>query len=299
MPRVSINEMTTFRWSFDEDVTNYRDCGIDGIGVWRRKLAEFGEERGCELLRDSGMTVTSLSSAGGFTGSDGQTFREAVDDALEALRLAAEIQAGCLVVVTGSRCGHTLNHARRLVRDALLELGDAGAELGVQIAVQPMRPLPAERWTFLTSLDATLDLLHRCNHPQVGFVFDVFHLWREGGLEAPIADIARWIKIAALCDVRSPARSEDDRCLPGAGMIPLREIVRELENAGFRGWYDVQVLCEESWKADYGELIAECRRGLLTVCPELFSPAALGETHTPGGEVAPSLHVAARPLPPD
>ncbi|HTI51399.1 MAG TPA: sugar phosphate isomerase/epimerase family protein [Planctomycetaceae bacterium] len=297
MPRVSINEMTTFHWSFDEDVTNLRAFGIDGIGAWRRKLTEFGEERGIELVRDSGITVTSLSMAGGFTGSDGQTFREAVDDALEALKLAAEIEAGCLVVITGARCGHTLNHARRLVREALVELGDAGAELGVEIALQPMRPQPIERWTFLTSLDMTLELLTSCDHPQVGFVFDVYHLCREIGLEARIAEIAPWIKIAALCDARLPAKSDDDRCLPGKGMLPLRELVRRLEEGGFRGWYDVQILCEESWKADYGQLIADCRVGLEAICPELFSPRS--KSTAPAAENVAPLPVAVEPQPPE
>lgn len=297
MPRVSINEMTTFRWSFDEDVTSYRAAGIGGIGAWRRKLAEFGEERGVELVRESGITVTSLSTAGGFTSSDGQSFREALDDAHGALELAADLEAGCLVVVTGARCGHTLNHARRLAREALIELGDAGAEKGVQIALQPMRPQSIERWTFLTSLDMTLDLLNRCDHPQVGFVFDVYHLGREIGLESQIPEIAPWIKIASLCDARPPAKSNDDRCLPGQGIFPLRELIRRLEACGFRGWYDLQIPCEETWNSDYGQLIADCRRNLEAICPELFSPHSTDEAPVVGN--AATLPMAVDPLPPE
>ena len=43
MPRLSMNEMTTLRWSFEEDVQQYRAAGISAIGVWRRKLSDFGE----------------------------------------------------------------------------------------------------------------------------------------------------------------------------------------------------------------------------------------------------------------
>ena len=46
MSRLSINELTTYRWSFEEDVTRYKAAGIAGIGVWRQKLADFGEEKG-------------------------------------------------------------------------------------------------------------------------------------------------------------------------------------------------------------------------------------------------------------
>src|SRR5258708_13034350 len=108
MPRFSINEMRAYHWSFLEDVTAYRANGVDQIGVWRRKFTDFGEDRGIELLRESGLAVSSFSSAGGFTGADGHTFREAVDDALEALRQAPEMRAPLLVSLAGPRAPPTL-----------------------------------------------------------------------------------------------------------------------------------------------------------------------------------------------
>jgi len=268
MPRIAMNEMTTYHWSLLEDVTGYQAAGIESIGVWRRKLCDFGEERGIELLRESGLAVSSFSSAGGFTGSDGQTFREAVDDALDAVRVAAEIRAGCLVVVTGGRAGHTLNHARRLLRDALWELGDAAGRSGISIALQPVHRRPIERWSFLTTLDATLDMLDWCDHPRVGMVFDFFHVWREPDLCRRIPQILPWVKLAALCDARPPARSDDDRCIPGRGQLPVGEIVSALEAGGYRGAYDVQLMSDHCWKSDYAALLADCREALTRICPE-------------------------------
>jgi len=68
-------------------------AGIPAIGVWRQKLADFGEEKGIELLADSGLSVSNLLWAGGFTGSDGHTYRESLNDAAEAIRLAAALNA--------------------------------------------------------------------------------------------------------------------------------------------------------------------------------------------------------------
>ncbi len=81
MAGLSINEMTTFRWTLEEDVTRYRACGIEAIGVWRRKLADYGEAKGIELLAASGMAVSNLLWAGGFTGSDGHSYQESLADA--------------------------------------------------------------------------------------------------------------------------------------------------------------------------------------------------------------------------
>ena len=276
MPRISINEMTTYHWSLLEDVAGYRAAGVSSIGVWRRKLSDFGEERGVELLRDSDLAVSSFWSAGGFTGSDGQTFREAVDDALDALRLAAQVRAGCLVVVSGARAGHTLSHARRLICDALRELGDTAAHSGLAIALQPMHRRPVKRWSMLNSLDAALDALSYCDHPHVGLVFDAFHLWQEPELYRRIPDVVPWIKLVALSDAHSAAShslslGDEDRCIPGQGVLPLAEIVAALEVGGYRGAYDVQLQGERCWRSDYGALLADCRTALVNIAPEVFT----------------------------
>ena len=122
MARLAINELTTFRWSLEEDIEHYRQAGIGAIGVWRQKLADFGEEKGLELLAESGMAVSNLLWGGGFTGSDGRSFRDSIEDGIEAIELAGLLKSPCLVVYSGGRAGHTHNHARRLLSGALAEL---------------------------------------------------------------------------------------------------------------------------------------------------------------------------------
>src|SRR4051794_18076560 len=81
MARLAISELTTFRWSFEEDVEQYRSAGANAIGVWRQKLADVGEERGAAILSAAGLAVSSLQWAGGFTGSDGHSHQESIADA--------------------------------------------------------------------------------------------------------------------------------------------------------------------------------------------------------------------------
>ncbi len=101
MALLSISETTTFRWSFEEDVTRYAAAGIPAIGVWRQKLSDFGEAKGIELLAESRLAVSHLFWAGGFTGSDGRSFRTSVDDAADALRTAAALGTRTLVAHSG------------------------------------------------------------------------------------------------------------------------------------------------------------------------------------------------------
>ena len=85
MAELSMNETTTFRWSFEEDVANYAAAGIAAIGVWRQKLSDCGQAHAVELLARHRLKASHLLWAGGFTGSDGRSYRESVDDAIEAL----------------------------------------------------------------------------------------------------------------------------------------------------------------------------------------------------------------------
>jgi len=255
MALLSVNETTTFRWTFEQDVANYAAAGIPAIGVWRQKLADCGESRAVELLAETGLRVSHLFWAGGFTGSDGRSFRAAVEDATEALKSAARLGAPSLVVYTGSRAGHTFNHARRLIKDALLELAPQAAELGVWLAVEPMHPGCAAEFTFLTSVDDTLELLEAVDCPQAKMVFDTYHLGQIENIAARIAQLVPKTALVQLGDARRPPCGEQNRCRLGEGVIPLKEIATAFQAAGYAGYYDVELLGEEMEHEDYRALL--------------------------------------------
>jgi sugar phosphate isomerase/epimerase len=259
MTMLSMNETTTFRWSFEEDVANYAAAGIPAIGVWRHKLSDHGEAKAIDLLRQNGLKVSHLAWAGGFTGSEGRTYRESVEDAVEALRLAAAIQAPTLIVHSGARSGHTHNHAKRLIQSALKELVPIAAEVGVSLAVEPMHPGCAAEWTFITSLDDALALLQAVDSPWVKMVFDTYHLGQSADVVDRIAQVAPHIALVQLGDARQPPDGEQNRCPLGEGTVPLDQIVAALKAAGYDGYYDVELLGEHIETSDYRELLEHAK----------------------------------------
>jgi sugar phosphate isomerase/epimerase len=260
MARLSVNETTTFRWSFEEDVSHYAKGGIPSIGVWRHKLSDCGQTKAAELIRQSGLTVSHLFWAGGFTGSDGHTFLESIADAADALRTASCLGARCLVLYSGARAGHTYNHARRLVLDALKELAPLASQLGVDLALEPMHPGCAAEFTFLTNLDETLAVLDAAGCPAVKVVLDTYHLGFDAALIERIPEITPRIALVQLGDGRSPPEGEQNRCRLGQGIIPLKRIVAALSGAGYDGYYDVELLGEEFGEPDYLALLAHAKQ---------------------------------------
>jgi sugar phosphate isomerase/epimerase len=259
MAVLSVSETTTFRWSFEEDVAQYTAAKIPAIGIWRHKLSDCGQSRALDLLNSSGLRVSHLFWVGGFTGSDGRTHRESIEDAAEAIRTVAELNCRTLVAYSGPRAGHTAKHARRLLQTALAELTPLAVELDVTLAFEPMHPGCAAQWTFLTSLDETLEFLQAVDHPQVKMVLDTYHLGRQEDLVDRMAEIVPHVAMVQLGDARRPPNGEQNRCRLGAGVVPLREIVAALASAGYDGYYDVELLGEEIEADDYRSLLQHAK----------------------------------------
>ncbi len=260
MAQISINEATTFRWSFEEDVAYYHAAGVRAMGVWRAKLSDYGEERGAELLAEYGMTVSNLMWAGGFTGSEGPSFEDMVADAADAIRLAAAIGAGSLILYSGGRSGHTWNYARRLLRDALSRLDPIALDLGVTLALEPMHPTCAAPCTVLTTIDETLAAIDAAACRATKLAFDTYHLGHGSLTPAQIAAAAPHVAIVHLADARGEPQEETNRCRLGEGRLPLAKIVAALAKGGYDGWYDVELYGEDMQDLAYEETIAHSLR---------------------------------------
>jgi sugar phosphate isomerase/epimerase len=245
MSLFSMNELTTFRWSLEEDVEHYQHAGYRSIGVWRQKLADRDEERGIEVLAASGLSVSNLMWAGGFTGSDGRTLSESIDDAAESIRLAAALDAGCLVVYAGGRNNHTYRHAGRLLRTALEELLPLAEAAGVPLAIQPLHPRCAADWTFLTDLNSVVSLIDDFQCDYLKLAYDTYHFPLGAAQRCALSKLVPYIGIVHLADRRVPPSLDQDCCPLGQGRIPLTEIVATLVESGYTGAFDVKLMGPE------------------------------------------------------
>lgn len=259
MALLSINELTTYRWTFEQDVLNYAEAGFKAIGVWRQKLCDYGEEKGVELLQESGLAVSNLLWAGGFTGSDGRSYRDSIADALEAVELAGLLRCPCLVVYSGGRSGHTHNHARRLLSGAIAELAPAAAEHGVTLAIEPMHPGCSAEWTFLNTIDDALEVIRKSDAKQVKLAFDTYHFGGDPEIVGRLEQLASEVAIVHLGDGKVEPYGEQNRCTPGLGRIPLADIIAALARGGYDGYYDVEIIGEEVEGADYAGLLKDCK----------------------------------------
>jgi sugar phosphate isomerase/epimerase len=244
---LAISQITTYRQSFVEDVVGCRIAGCDRIGIWRRKLEDFGMERSLEVLRDHSLTVSSLSWGGGFTGANHFSFDEALDDTRTAIYQAASLRAHALTIVSGGRAGHIDSHARRLLMDGLAATVEIAAEHGITLALQPMAREYAREWTFLESLEEALGIVRSFDHPFLGLAVGTCHVWQQPGAEELLESAAPWVATVQLSDW-THERGDDRRRLPGEGQIPLSLYVTALQRGGYEGDFEIDVWSAELWK---------------------------------------------------
>jgi sugar phosphate isomerase/epimerase len=253
--RLSVLEFSTMRWSFEDDCIRYREHGYSAIGVWRAKLSDFGEAKGRELLDELGLSVSSLHWAGGFTGNDGRSFREALSDAMDAIEVAAELQADCLTVLAGSRSGHTKTHAKRLFITALKELAGYAQALGVQLAIEPMHSGCAHDFTFLTNIPETMEVLQTINNENVGIVFDCYHMAQDPKVLDWISGIVPRIRLVQCGDAKTAPIGLQNRCPLGHGCVPIASLIQTIEQHGYEGYYEVELIGEDVEDYDYDQLL--------------------------------------------
>jgi sugar phosphate isomerase/epimerase len=262
MLRLSMNELTTMRWSFEEDVAEFAQAGFDGIGIWRQKLSDVGEANGSKLLQRHGIRCSNLLWAGGFTGSDGLSFRDSVTDAIEAIRTAANISASCLVLYSGAWGGHTRSHARRIVKNALAELLPFAEEFGIPLAIEPMHAGCGGAWTFLNSVDETLELIDPFENPFLKIALDTYHIGMQDPNLQQLSEIVHRVAIVHVGDGHEAPDGEQDRCPLGNGCVPIRPIIDTLVQTGYEGFLDIELIGESVEQFDYPTLLRKSRNYL-------------------------------------
>lgn len=256
---VSISQMTTARWNFADDLACFISHGYDAMAAWRPKVSDVGVPTAAALVASAGVRVSSVHWAGGFTGGDGRSFEECLDDACDAIDMADGLAAGVVVLHSGCRGGHTRSHATRLLVQALEALAPRAARAGVVLAIKPMHASAAAGCSFLNRLPEAVELVERFDDSVVRLVVDLWQWADDPHLRALIPRLAAVTAITQVADrVGSPAAG-GDRLPPGQGSLPLEEVLGDLVAAGFCGDVEFDPVGEAVEAMGYDNVLAETR----------------------------------------
>jgi len=271
---LSLNTATVReRWNLRRMIEGCARHGIRGISPWRDKLAEMGAKEAAKAIRDNGLAVTGLCRGGMFPGADRRARQAAIDDNLRAIDDAATLEARCLVLVVGGlpTGSKDLAGARTMVRDGIGEVFDHARSAGVPLAIEPLHPMYCADRACVNTLAQALDLcdeLDRSASGALGVVVDVYHVWWDP--RSRLKSSARRQAPARVPYLRLAGAHHGPAHRPGMmgdGVIDLPLLRSWMEEAGYRGFHEVEILSSGNWwRRDPDEVLVTCRVRHQTVC---------------------------------
>jgi sugar phosphate isomerase/epimerase len=263
LERLSLNTATTKRWTLAEAVAGCAEAGIPGIGLWRDRVQEVGAEKAARLVRDAGLTVTSLCRGGFFTAPDAPGRAAALADNRRAVEEAAILGTDVLVLVVGGlpEGSRDLPGARRTVADGIAALAPYAAAHGVRLAIEPLHPMFCADRAVVSTLAQALDIAEEVEaatgEGNVGVCVDSYHVWWDPDLEEQVARAGRRILAFQVCDwvLPLPADVLLGRGHLGDGCVDVGTLAESVAAAGYDGFVEVEIFNQRVWDTPGAETL--------------------------------------------
>ena len=253
--RLSLNQVTTRRWSLREAVEGCLRADIPAIALWRDKVAEIGLAESARIVRESGLRVSSLHVGGDFPAASEAERRARIEDSRRAIEAAAELGAELLSLRAGPAPDRNVDAARAMVVKGIEQLIPDAEERGVKLVVEPLHPMFAADRSVVVTISQANDILRRLDTFQVGLVVDAYHVWWDPDLYDQIDRAAGRIIGFHIDDWRANTFPHLSRVMMGDGVIELRRIRTAVDEAGYTGPIEVEIFNETYWDMPGAEVL--------------------------------------------
>lgn len=252
MDRFAVCEFTTMDTTFEQDLELAQRFGLRGIGICEAKLREGEDEQLLSLFQESGLSCTS-TLLGTFTPlptvpaglySASADPEERVAQILAGIDRLAPFRPDTIVLSTGAEAGYTRDEAVEIAVRGLRTAARHAAGLGLQISLEPVRDVGFNA-SFVRRMRESLEFMDLVDEPNLSLCFDVYHLWDDPEALELVAEHGDRIGSVQISDWHEPPRARGDRLLPGEGVIDLPAILGALDDAGYDGWYDLEIFSDD------------------------------------------------------
>ena len=260
LSKLCVHTITTKPWNINDAAKNYAASGVKGITVWRDALAGRNIRQTGQMLREHDLSIVSLCRGGFFPNVDPEKRKLALDDNRKAIEEASELGTQLIVLVCGADPAQSLEDSRKQIQEGIAELIPEASAAGIKLAIEPLHPMYADTRSAINTLSQANNMTEALNSPWVGVAVDVYHLWWDPNLEKEIERCGKNNALLAfhICDWKTPTTDFlNDRGLMGEGCIPIRKIKTWVENAGFKGYHEVEIFSSKYWKMDQSEFLKQ------------------------------------------
>jgi len=230
-------------------ITAASKAGFHALEPWIGDIDTYVSKGG--TLKDLGKRIADA----GLTVEDAIAFNSLLDDddtrraaSMEKLKVDMDkvLQIGGKRIALppgNSRAAVSLDNAAKYYREAL--------EAGEKIGVQPLLELWGTH-PILGPLSHGIYVTVAAGRADASLLLDVFHLYKSGTPFTALKQInGASLHVMHLNDYPQAAEAsslnDGSRIYPGDGVAPLRQIMRDLRDSGFRGYFSLELFNRDYW----------------------------------------------------
>lgn len=264
--KLCLHTITTKPWSVEVAIEKYAKAGVKGITVWRQWLEGHNPTQVGDSIRTAGLEVVSLARGGFFPADNKRDRQIAIDDNLKIIDEAAALGAPLVVLVCGAVPGQPLLESRKQIQEGIEMIANHARQLNIKLGIEPLHPMYAADRSAINTLKQANDMCEVLNHPSVGVVIDIYHLWWDPELKAEIRRCGNNQHLLAfhICDWLTPTKDLlNDRGLMGDGCINIPQIRGWVEETGFKGFVEVEIFSYDWWQKDQDQFLEKIKNAYL------------------------------------
>ncbi len=236
-PRISINTLSFAPGSLGGQIDTVARLGCRAVSPDLMQVEDHGVAETARHIADAGLEVATLTHrAFGF--ATPEEMAEARSRLERTIGIAGEIGAQTIIMTTGGRGALTWAEAADRFAEAIAPCIASAAAAGIRLGIEPTSHLYADA-SIVHRLADTVTVARQAG---ITVIPDIFACWVDADIEQAIVEAGPSISLIQISDYVYGDRGLPCRAVPGDGAIPFERLVPAFENAGFTGYYDLEII---------------------------------------------------------
>ncbi|MEP4379208.1 MAG: sugar phosphate isomerase/epimerase family protein [Alphaproteobacteria bacterium] len=232
-----------------------QQAGIGSVGVTRAALFEMGVPALGQCLKDNGLGVSSLCSAGYFTGTQPDT-KAKFDDG-EMIDIAAELGAETLTVISDGAGdpSRPFADAYARVEEGLAKMAVQAEAKGVILGVEPIHPNHFLARGCINTIAHAQKIIEP--HASAKLLLDFNHSWWDPDFPGLLTRAPETVALIQICNLKFKDGYAARRETMAGGDLDMGRLVRESMAGGFRGPFEFELFPGDLRGRDVQTLISD------------------------------------------
>lgn len=251
---LGINGATTENCTLEDDIRIAGECGYEVVEIRMDKMEAYLEKHDMADLRalmsKAGVKPWTINAIGMSTMRDGAGEDEVAKETEKFAEYAAAIGCPWIVACPGEKKNASWDEILVKSAKTFARLADIAWKKRVALSFEFL----GFGWASVQTVSEAWAVVKEANRGNTGITIDTAHFYSGSSSLAEISCLpSHALAVFHMNDLIDKPKNEIgdyDRVMPGDGVIPLREVCREVKRIGFDGVASIEIFNHDFNKQD-------------------------------------------------